>query len=119
MRFKLLESVKNSFERNNTDVLKKKYEVFKVNYSDKRFVLDQVLRDYLLQLLVKKYQYGKVMSHFASRFAHKICAHLQRWMSPLVTLLCLVVVTYCLHLLRMGSTHRGKKYSSVLAKITC
>jgi len=42
-----------------------------------------------LQNLLKNYQYGKVTSHFASRFANKICAHLQCWMFPLVTFLTL------------------------------
>ncbi|KDR20035.1 THO complex subunit 1 [Zootermopsis nevadensis] len=53
VRTELIESVKNSFERNNTDILRKKYDTFKVNENDKRSALDQVLRDYLLQLLAE------------------------------------------------------------------
>ncbi|PNF43227.1 THO complex subunit 1 [Cryptotermes secundus] len=53
MRSELLESVKNSFESSNTDILRKKYDTFKVNENDKRSALDQVLRDYLLQLLAE------------------------------------------------------------------
>ncbi|PSN38522.1 THO complex subunit 1 [Blattella germanica] len=51
VRTELIEGVKNSFEKNNTELLRKKYDNIKVNENDKRSTLDQVLRDYLLQLL--------------------------------------------------------------------
>ncbi|XP_069702064.1 THO complex subunit 1 isoform X2 [Periplaneta americana] len=53
MRNELIESVESSFEKNNIEILRKKYDTFKVNENDKRSALDQVLRDYLLQLLAE------------------------------------------------------------------
>ncbi|KAJ9599999.1 hypothetical protein L9F63_009709, partial [Diploptera punctata] len=43
------------FEKNNVDLLRKKYDTIKVNENDKRSTLDQVFRDYLLQLLAEPY----------------------------------------------------------------
>lgn len=66
MRIELLESAKNSFERNNTDILRKKYEAFKLNDSDKRSALDQVFRDYLLQLLAEPCENVSVWENYVT-----------------------------------------------------
>nr|CAD7197069.1 unnamed protein product [Timema douglasi] len=52
MRLEFFEIVQNSFERKNINLLQKKYDSFKTLDADKRSALDQVMRDYLLTLLV-------------------------------------------------------------------
>jgi len=49
----------------------------------------EIIYSSFLQNLVKMYQYGKTMSHFASRLADKICAHLQCRLFSLVIFLTL------------------------------